>query len=125
MQLRALWLLLLLLPTVCGLTLGQPAAISYVPTGARPCASGVRVGAICMAQVKLTGNGKTCKVGEGSSMLAACKKLGMNIKTNCKKGDCGTCTVKCGGKAIRACVGKVPPAPRLKSVQEKGLPVSR
>merc|ERR1740117_1308155 len=58
-------------------------------------------------------------------MMAACKKLGMKIPTSCKKGDCGTCTVNVGGKNIKACVGKVPPAPKLKSVLEKGLPVRK
>ena len=60
-------------------------------------------------------------------MMAACKKLGINVKTVCcKKGDCGIArTVRVGGKAVKACVGKVPPAPKLKSVMEKGLPVSR
>ena len=70
-----------------------------------------------MGQVKLTNGGKSCKVGEGSSMMAACKKLGMKVPTSCKSGNCGTCTVKCGGKAIKACIGKVPPAPRLKCVE--------
>ena len=73
--------------------------------------------------VKLTNGAKSVSVGAGSSLMAACKKLGINVKTNCKKGDCGTCTVNVGGKSMRACTGKVPPAPKLKSVQEKGLPV--
>jgi hypothetical protein len=73
--------------------------------------------------VKLTNGAKSVSVGAGSSLMAACKKLGINVKTNCKKGDCGTCTVNVGGKSMRACIGKVPPAPKLKSVQEKGLPV--
>ena len=84
-----------------------------------------RTASISMNKVKLTNGGKSCQVAAGSSMLAACKKLGINVKTNCKKGDCGTCTVRVGGKAVKACVGKVPPAPKLKSVMEKGLPVSR
>ena len=71
----------------------------------------------------LTNGAKSVSVGAGSSLMAACKKLGINVKTNCKKGDCGTCTVNVGGKSMRACIGKVPPAPKLKSVQEKGLPV--
>jgi len=39
------------------------------------------------------------------------------------RGDCGSCTVSVGGSRIKACVGKVPPMPRLKSLQEKGLEV--
>ena len=115
-----------------------------------------RHAAVNMGQVKLTAGGKQCKVGEGSSMLAACKKLGIQVRkantrprrlnryapysspvfvsllfdflqvpTSCKKGNCGTCTVKVGGKPVKACIGKVPVAPKLKSIQEKGLPVSR
>ena len=37
------------------------------------------------------------------------------------RGDCGSCTITVGGSRIKACVGKVPPPPRLKSLQEKGL----
>ena len=36
----------------------------------------------------------------------------------------GTCTVTCAGQKIRACIGKVPQAPRLKSLIEKGLVVT-
>ncbi len=39
------------------------------------------------------------------------------------RGDCGSCTVSVGGSRIKACVGKVPAEPRLKSLQEKGLEV--
>jgi hypothetical protein len=72
----------------------------------------------------LTANGKRFEAEPGSSMIAACTKLGLRVPTKCKKGDCGTCTVTCAGNKIRACVGKVPPAPKLKSLIEKGLPVS-
>jgi succinate dehydrogenase/fumarate reductase-like Fe-S protein len=56
-------------------------------------------------------------------MMAACKKLGLSVPTNCRKGDCGTCTVSVGGINVKACIGKVPPAPKLKSVLVKGLEV--
>jgi succinate dehydrogenase/fumarate reductase-like Fe-S protein len=46
-------------------------------------------------------------------MLEACKKLGLNVPLDCRKGDCGTCTVTCGGMKIRACIGKVPPVPKV------------
>ena len=46
----------------------------------------------------------------------------MHIR-NYNRGDCGSCTVSVGGSRIKACVGKVPPMPRLKSLQEKGLVV--
>lgn len=50
--------------------------------------------------------------------------LGLNVPTKCKKGECGTCTVSVGGYKMRACVATVPAAPKLKSLIEKGLPVS-
>ena len=76
-----------------------------------------------MNKTPLTYNGKRVEVAPGSSLMAATKKLGMKVKTSCKKGDCGTCTINVGGKSMRACVGKVPPAPKLKSLIEKGIPV--
>mmetsp|Transcript_26151 Transcript_26151/g.26382 ORF Transcript_26151/g.26382 Transcript_26151/m.26382 type:complete len:116 (+) Transcript_26151:91-438(+) len=75
-------------------------------------------------KVALTAKGKRVEVDAGSSMLAACKKLGLKVPLDCKKGDCGTCTVTVGGNKIRSCVGKVPSPPKLKSIREKGLPVS-
>ena len=77
-----------------------------------------------MAKTPLVANGKRFEAEEGSSMLAACAKLGLKVPTKCKKGECGTCTVTAGGKKIRACIGKVPDAPRLKSLLEKGLVVT-
>mmetsp|Transcript_19801 Transcript_19801/g.41247 ORF Transcript_19801/g.41247 Transcript_19801/m.41247 type:complete len:115 (+) Transcript_19801:176-520(+) len=71
----------------------------------------------------LTANGKKIDFKEGSSLSAACAKLGVKPKYSCKKGDCGSCTVSVGGSRIKACVGKVPPMPRLKSLQEKGLEI--
>ena len=56
--------------------------------------------------------------------LQACQKLGLKVPTKCKKGECGTCSVNVAGVKIRACIGKVPPAPRLKSLIEKGLAVT-
>ena len=70
---------------------------------------------------KLTYNGKSVEVKEGTPLKNAVSKLGYKPKYSCKKGDCGSCTVSVGGTRIKACVGKVPPAPKLKSVAEKGL----
>lgn len=70
---------------------------------------------------KLSYNGKSVEVREGTPLKNAVSKLGYKPKYSCKKGDCGSCTVSVGGTRIKACVGKVPPAPRLKSLQEKGL----
>ena len=71
----------------------------------------------------LAANGKKVDFKEGSPLKNACAKLGVKPKYSCKKGDCGSCTVSVGGSRIKACVGKVPPMPRLKSLQEKGLEV--
>ena len=79
---------------------------------------------LMMGSTPLTSGGKRVEVPSGSSMLAATKKLGLKVPLSCKKGDCGVCTVTVGGKKIRSCIGKVPDAPKLKSLQEKGLPVS-
>ena len=72
----------------------------------------------------LVANGKRVEADPGSSLMAACLKLGLKVPTDCKKGQCGTCTVSVGGNKIRACIGKVPPAPKLKSLIEKGLAVA-
>ncbi|KAL3795532.1 hypothetical protein HJC23_009245 [Cyclotella cryptica] len=71
----------------------------------------------------LTAGGKKIDVPAGSSLKAACAKLGVKPRYSCQKGDCGSCTVSVGGSRIKACVGKVPPQPTLKSLQEKGLEV--
>lgn len=42
-----------------------------------------------MAKVPLVANGKRVEVEEGSSMMAACKRLGLKVPTSCKKGECG------------------------------------
>ena len=72
----------------------------------------------------LVANGKRFEAEPGSSLIQACAKLGLKVPTDCKKGQCGMCTVTVAGTKIKSCVGKVPPPPRLKSLIEKGLPVS-
>ena len=76
-----------------------------------------------LGMTKLNYNGKIVEFKEGSPLKGACAKLGIKPKYSCKKGDCGSCTISIGGSRIKPCVGKVPPQPRLKSLQEKGLPV--
>lgn len=83
-----------------------------------------RRSALSAATTPLTAGGKRVEAAPGSSMLAACTKLGLKVPLDCRKGECGTCTVTCGGQKIRACIGKVPPAPKLKSLIEKGLAVT-
>lgn len=41
---------------------------------------------VVAAKTPLSANGKKIEVPEGSSMMAACKKLGINVPTSCKKG---------------------------------------
>lgn len=72
----------------------------------------------------LVANGKRFEADPGSSMMTACTKLGLRVPTKCKKGECATCTVTVAGNKIKACIGKVPAAPKLKSLIEKGLVVS-
>mmetsp|Transcript_43001 Transcript_43001/g.125019 ORF Transcript_43001/g.125019 Transcript_43001/m.125019 type:complete len:113 (+) Transcript_43001:58-396(+) len=71
----------------------------------------------------LTYNGKKMNFKPGSSLSSAAAALGVKPKYSCKKGDCGSCTISVGGQRMKACVGKVPPEPKLKSLQEKGLEV--
>jgi hypothetical protein len=71
----------------------------------------------------LTYNGKKKDFKAGSPMSKAASGLGIKPRYSCKKGDCNSCALSVGGQKIKACVGKVPPEPRLKSLQEKGLEV--
>ena len=45
----------------------------------------------------LVANGKRVEADPGSSLLAACTKLGLKVPTKCKKGECATCTVTVAG----------------------------
>eukprot|EP00536_Pseudo-nitzschia_multiseries_P002095 jgi/Psemu1/182793/e_gw1.28.215.1 len=71
----------------------------------------------------LTHNGKKKNFKPGSPMKNAAAGLGIKPRYSCRKGDCNSCTLSVGGQRIKACVGKVPPEPKLKSLQEKGLEV--
>ncbi|KAG8463927.1 hypothetical protein KFE25_000095 [Diacronema lutheri] len=68
-------------------------------------------------------NGKKIDVPAGSNLGKACEKGGLKPKYSCKKGECGSCTVTVGGTRMKACVEKVPPPPKLKSLLENGLVV--
>ena len=57
----------------------------------------------------LVANGKRIEADPGSSLIAACTKLGLKVPTKCKKGECGTCTVTVAGSKYRSCIAKVPP----------------
>ena len=74
--------------------------------------------------VPLVANGKRYEAPEGSSLNAACQKLGLKVPFKCKKGECATCTVTIGGLKYKPCVAKVPPVPMLKSILEKALTVT-
>uniref|UniRef100_A0A7S2HVR3 2Fe-2S ferredoxin-type domain-containing protein n=1 Tax=Helicotheca tamesis TaxID=374047 RepID=A0A7S2HVR3_9STRA len=80
-------------------------------------------GSTSLKMTLLSANGKKIEFKEGSPLKNAAAKLGVKPKYSCRKGDCGSCTLSVGGTRVKACVGKVPPAPRLKSLQEKGLEV--
>ncbi|KAL7573687.1 hypothetical protein ACA910_007730 [Epithemia clementina (nom. ined.)] len=59
----------------------------------------------------------------GSPMSTAMKQLGVPVKYSCQKGDCATCQITLAGRYCKPCVAKVPPEPKLKSLQEKGLEI--
>lgn len=75
------------------------------------------------AMTVLNINGKKIDVPAGSNLGKACEKGGLQPKYSCKKGECNSCVVSVGGTRMRACVDKVPPIPKLKSLIENGLPV--
>mmetsp|Transcript_24770 Transcript_24770/g.30442 ORF Transcript_24770/g.30442 Transcript_24770/m.30442 type:complete len:133 (+) Transcript_24770:118-516(+) len=76
-----------------------------------------------LSMTVLTYNGKKKNFKAGSPLKKAAAALGVKPKYSCKKGDCASCTLNVGGTRIKACIGKVPPEPRLKSLQEKGLAI--
>mmetsp|Transcript_24863 Transcript_24863/g.54599 ORF Transcript_24863/g.54599 Transcript_24863/m.54599 type:complete len:113 (-) Transcript_24863:295-633(-) len=80
-----------------------------------------RTSALGMTVLAYKGKKKDFKAG--SPMKKAAAGLGVKPRYSCKKGDCGSCTLNVAGQRIKACVGKVPPEPRLKSLQEKGLEI--
>ena len=68
------------------------------------------------AKTPLVANGKRIEADPGSSLIAACTKLGLKVPTKCKKGECGTCTVTVAGSKYRSCIAKVPPGTYLCSI---------
>lgn len=52
----------------------------------------------------LTANGKRIEVAPGSSLFAACQKLGLRVPVDCRRGECGVCTVSVGGQKIKSCM---------------------
>eukprot|EP00584_Thalassiosira_punctigera_P007017 CAMPEP_0172531734 /NCGR_PEP_ID=MMETSP1067-20121228/5008_1 /TAXON_ID=265564 ORGANISM="Thalassiosira punctigera, Strain Tpunct2005C2" /NCGR_SAMPLE_ID=MMETSP1067 /ASSEMBLY_ACC=CAM_ASM_000444 /LENGTH=115 /DNA_ID=CAMNT_0013316137 /DNA_START=134 /DNA_END=481 /DNA_ORIENTATION=+ len=102
---------------LCAVVLGATRA--FVNNGASP--STLRRSGSLRMTVLTSASGKKVDVKEGTPLKNAVAKLGVKPKYSCKRGDCGSCTVSVGGSRIKACVGKVPPMPRLKSLQEKGL----
>ena len=44
--------------------------------------------------------------GQKISMIA--QSAGVGIKYDCKRGDCGTCTISFGGKIVKACQTTLP-----------------
>ena len=103
------------------LALGQAA---HAPSKVRSSAVSAR-GAprTAPAMTVLNINGKLIDAPAGSNLGKACEKGGLKPKYSCKKGECNSCVVTVGGTRMKACVDKVPPIPKLKSLIEKGLPV--
>mmetsp|Transcript_12129 Transcript_12129/g.13014 ORF Transcript_12129/g.13014 Transcript_12129/m.13014 type:complete len:159 (-) Transcript_12129:414-890(-) len=71
----------------------------------------------------LSYGGKKKNFKAGTPLSKALPQIGIKPRYSCKKGDCATCQVFIAGRATRACIGKVPPEPTLKSLKEKGLEV--
>mmetsp|Transcript_28003 Transcript_28003/g.80423 ORF Transcript_28003/g.80423 Transcript_28003/m.80423 type:complete len:114 (-) Transcript_28003:98-439(-) len=94
---------------------------AFVQTSSGKKHRGVKGNALQMTV--LTYNGKKKNFKAGSPLKSAASALGVKPKYSCRKGDCGSCTLSVGGQRIKACIGKVPPEPKLKSLQEKGLEV--
>mmetsp|Transcript_32880 Transcript_32880/g.59550 ORF Transcript_32880/g.59550 Transcript_32880/m.59550 type:complete len:117 (+) Transcript_32880:102-452(+) len=59
----------------------------------------------------------------GSPLKSACAALGVKPRYSCKKGECNSCVLTVGGTRMKPCVDKVPPEPKLKSLQENGLAI--
>lgn len=50
-------------------------------------------------------------LGQNIGMIANAAKV--DIKYKCKKGECGTCTVKFNGKDVKACISALPSTSKL------------
>jgi hypothetical protein len=94
---------------------GQPGA-SFLVRGVKPSSTAI-------SMTVLSYNGKKKDFPAGSSLGKAIAQLGVKVKYSCKKGDCATCQITLAGRYTKPCVAKVPPAPTLKSLQEKGLEI--
>jgi ferredoxin len=51
---------------------------------------------------------KTVKALPGQKLSVVAQSSGIDIKYSCKKGDCGTCSVKVNGSMARACQTSIP-----------------
>lgn len=102
-------------------------AQAYTPSALHTSAYAARASMLAPRTVSvmtvLNINGKKIDVPAGSNLGKACEKGGLKPKYSCKKGECNSCVVTVGGTRMRACVDKVPPIPKLKSLIENGLPV--
>lgn len=128
---------------------GTPTGLRPVPTVTKLSSEGLcRRPPSQVAMTVLVVNGKKINAAAGSNLGRAVEKGGLRPyvlwhevaalcalsltplargfarrKYNCKKGECGSCTISVGGTRMKACIGKVPPEPALKSLKEKGLVV--
>jgi carbon-monoxide dehydrogenase small subunit len=64
-------------------------------------------------QIKINGEWRETAVQAGETLLHTLReKLGQTeVKEGCGKGDCGACTVLLNGKAVNACLTRLPSRP--------------
>ncbi|KAG7338500.1 hypothetical protein IV203_009121 [Nitzschia inconspicua] len=98
-------------------------ATAFQPTKNPPRNSNRPLKGSSLHMTVLSYNGKKKDFKPGSPLKSAVESLGVKPKYSCRKGDCASCQLTVGGQRMRPCVAKVPPEPRLKSLQEKGLEI--
>mmetsp|Transcript_8079 Transcript_8079/g.12359 ORF Transcript_8079/g.12359 Transcript_8079/m.12359 type:complete len:115 (-) Transcript_8079:64-408(-) len=85
--------------------------------------SSTKLSPLSLHMTILSYNGKKKDFKAGSPLSKAVQQLGIKPNYSCKKGDCATCEIFLAGRMTKPCVAKVPPEPKLKSLQEKGLEI--
>jgi ferredoxin len=61
-----------------------------------------------MVTITFQPSGKVVQAVVGQNLKDVAASARIPIKYNCKKGECGTCTVDLNGKKIKTCVSIVP-----------------
>jgi len=65
-------------------------------------------------EVEFLPSNKKVKAYLGQNVAMIAKAAKVDIKYNCNKGECGTCTVNFNGVNVRACVSSLPSTSSLK-----------